>query len=397
MEKALPRFESALRLDSDNLVAKLNAEYNKQFQEGKRGAVGMFKPVEELFGRYRTWDRAVAEFGPYDEPSMIYGQAYLFLRNRQFRQAAKYFERMRTLFRDDVASRLWLGNLHLMYGQPKEALAIVHEIRSLPNISGIEVTNGADLLSVEAGAYFAKNEPSAAMDVIATQLERHTNNMQVTAAAIKLYSDNGRRTNAYAILEKQLKTRPDDPLLLINKGVLLIGETNYSEAIRIFDHVVSIHTNVPTALLYRAITYIKMGDLNKAKQDYEAIVQTYPNLREALFGLHDIAFEQNQKMAALEYGKRYLSNAIPAVPETKLVVSRVRSLEYEITGKGSRNQKLSLPHPESGDHACHARYHPVDRRRCAGKYDRPLCWGCTNGVRFRSNSSPAPPPVPKVH
>jgi tetratricopeptide (TPR) repeat protein len=338
-EYAVARLELALKLNPENVAAKANLKYNTNFRAGNPGTLDLSKPIDELFSNYRTWDQAVRDNGPIDDPNIVCGQAYFFLRNRNFRQAAQYFDRLRKLFPTDVLSRLWLANLDLSYKHPDEALEMINEIRTLQNGAAIEVTNAVDLLSIEASAYFEKNETAKAMSVIESQLKRHTNNSQVIVAAVKLYSDNGRLADAYALLDQHIKRSPDDPLLLINKGVLLMGETNYNEAIQLFGQVLSIYTNMPTARLYRAIAYVKTGEIKKAKEDYELILQNNPNLREALFGLHNISFDEKDYATALEYGKRYLSNAIPIAPETKLVWTRVKTLQDEAPEKGNLKDK----------------------------------------------------------
>lgn len=326
-ELATPRFDLALRLNPENVVAEINLAYNKEFLAGRKGDVRWNKTFEDSFGKYRSWEQVLAENGPYDEPSLNYAQGYVLLQGRLYRQAAQCFDRVRTLSDTNLTSRLWLAQLHLMAKLPDKALALTQEIRDHAERFALTSTNFNEVFSLEASAHFARNEPEKATQLIETAVANDPTNVFVLAIATRIYNDHGRYSNAQAILDRQLKLTPEDPTTLINKAVVYIHANANDEAIPTLTHVLTLQPTNYIAMLYRAIANLRSDKLDAARQDYETLQRQFTNSYQVYFGLGELAYRRKETNAAIRHYESYLTNALPNSPESQLVITRLKELK----------------------------------------------------------------------
>lgn len=328
-DKAAPRFELAQRLNPDNVVAKINLQYNEDFRAGRLGSVAWDRGIEESFGKYRTWEQVLGENGPYDEPTLSYAQGYRFMQGGLYRQAAQCFDRVRALATNDLTSRLWLAQLNLMAGLPDQALTLTKEIRANPKAFALTSTNRNDLLALDASAYFAKNQPDQAVETIEGELKRQPKDTLLLATAARLYTDRGLYSNAHGVLDRHLKITPNDPLPLINKGVVHVRAKEYKEGIEVFTRLLATQTNNSLARFNRAIAYLQSDMLDAAQKDYELLQREFPESFQVYFGLGEIAYRRKDTNAAIRYYESYLSNSAPTTAEAQTVINRLKELKGE--------------------------------------------------------------------
>ncbi len=327
--QAAKHFALARELNPDNVVAQINLDFNKKFQSGEPIAVEIDKSLEEQFGKYRSWAEVLTQNGPYDEPSLTYAQGYVFARGNLLRQSAEAFDRVRTFSTNDLASRLWLAQVHLMRGFPDQALALAHEVRACAARTPGASSNLTDLFTLEASAYFLKKEPAIANQIIETNLAVNPGNFLLLAAACKTYADYGQFTNALEITQRMLQAQPTNAATWLNRGCFLVEVSDFDQAIRAFDKVLTLEPNNATALLYRAIANLRADHLDAALKDYEVIQQHYPKLHQAYYGLGEIAYRRKDTNAAIGYYEAYLTNSPPNRTERDLIVNRLRQLRGE--------------------------------------------------------------------
>ena len=72
LEKAAAHFDTALKLNPDNVVAQINLQFNKTLRAGGAAAVDLSKATTDQFGKYRTWSEVMNANGPFDEPSFCF-------------------------------------------------------------------------------------------------------------------------------------------------------------------------------------------------------------------------------------------------------------------------------------------------------------------------------------
>lgn len=338
-EPAAKHFDTAHQLNADNIVAEINLRFNKRFRAGESAPVEITKSVEDQFGKYRTWEEVLTQNGPYDEPSLSYAQGYVFAQGNLLRQAAQSFDRTRALSTNDIGSRLWLAQLHLLRKFPDRTLAFLQEIRDVAKRSPGLATNLTDLFTLEAAAYFTKNEPETAERIIESNLTMNPGNYALLGVACKTYSDNGRYTNALDLTERMLKINPDDTSCLLNRGCFLVELSAYPTAIESFNRLLTIETNNYTAVLYRAIAELRAGQLDEALKDYETVQRHDPKLHQVYYGLGEIAWQRKDTNTAIRHYESYLSNAPPTMAEAKLVGQRIREL------RGQKPEQPDKPAP----------------------------------------------------
>ena len=338
-EKAAQRFEQALQLNPDNVVAQINLDCNRNIRAGNRTPVDLSKAMNKDFlGQYRNWQQVMGINGPYDEPNLSYFQAYVFARGNNLRQAAQFFDRTRALAPDDMGSRLWLAQLHLMAGLPYKAADYTAEIHAKPDVFPIAGTNAISVMALDASILFAKKEPEKAIALIDSATSREPTNSLLGTAAAQIYAQHGHFDRAHAILDRQLQITPTDAVAQFNKAIIYATSTNYTEAIRLLDHLVTVHTNASLARLKRGDVYFQMGSPDKARNDYEAVLQQFPDSQEAALNLHELSFRDRDTNAALRYAAIYLSNAIPGSAQSQFIRTRV----HELGGNLSPGEKSGM-------------------------------------------------------
>lgn len=328
-EHAAKHFAFARELNPENIVAEINLDFNRSFRSGRPASVEIAKSLEEKFGKYRSWEEVLTQNGPYDEPSLTYAQGFVFAQGNLTRQAAQEFERVRALSTNDLASRLWLAQLNLNRNLPDQALALATEVRECARRIPGGLTNITDLFTLEATAYFVKQDPEKATAIIEDNLKANPDNFPLLAAACKTYADNGRYTNALDLTDRMLALDPQNSAGWLNRGSFLVELNNYPEAITAFDRALALQTNNPTARLYRAIANLRSDQLEAAQADYETVQREYPQAFQICYGLGEIAWRRKDTNAALRHYESYLSNAPPQLAEFKFVANRVRELRGE--------------------------------------------------------------------
>ncbi len=326
-DKAAPHFELAQILNPDNVVAKINLQYNHDFRAGRLGTVAWDQGIEQSFGKYRTWEQVLGENGPYDEPTLSYAQGYRFMQGGLYRQAAQCFDRVRALATNDLTSRLWLAQLNLMAGLPDQALTLTKEIRADPKAFALTSTNRNDLLALDAAAYFARHETNQAVAIIEGELQRQPKDTLLLATAARLYTDRGLYSNAHVTLDRHLKITPNDPVTLINKGVVHVRAKEYEAGIELFTRLLATQTNNSLARFNRAIAYLQSNMLDAAQKDYELLQREFPESFQIYFGLGEIAYRRQDTNAAIRYYESYLSNSAPTTAEAQTVINRLKELK----------------------------------------------------------------------
>ena len=326
LEKAAGYFELALKINPENVAARANLAYNKKFRAGQREQVAMPKTVEDSFGKYNNWDQALGQNGPYDEPNLSYAQGYAFIQRNLYRQAAQAFERVHAFAPEDLPTRLWLSQLNLLARKPDRTLELTRDILEHPERFDVSAVNRADTLCLQAKAYFLRREPERAEALLETAIQASPTDSFLLISAFRVYSEQGRYSNALVNLDRHLKLNPDNPDSLLNKGYVYIQLNAFDDAIRTMTQLLTI-TNRPEAVLNRAIAYLRSEQLEAAQKDYETLQRQYPAAHQLYFGLGDIAYRRHDTNTAIRHYLSYLSNSIPGSAETRSIETRLQELK----------------------------------------------------------------------
>jgi len=320
-------FARALELNPQNLVAQVNAEYNRSLLAGRPTRVTLTGPVEDQFRMYRNWDQVIGENGPFDEPTFCYEQGRVFAQGGLLRQALVEFERVRQLVPDDLPSRLWLAHLYLTVRQPTRALEVVREVTSQPARFGLTLTNQIELLGLEATARFASGQREQAHELLARAVGTGPTNHYLLAVCAQVYLRAGEWARAIELFDRQLQVLPGDTDAMMNKGYACLQAGRYDEAVAVLDQLLRVQTNNHPAMLNRAIAHLRRGALDEAWRDYQYLAGLYPQAYQVQYGLGEIAWQRRDTNAAIQHYEAYLASAPQQTAEASNVVARLRLLK----------------------------------------------------------------------
>jgi tetratricopeptide (TPR) repeat protein len=351
LTNAQAHFEAALELKPDNLVAQINLECNKKLRAGQhKTSVQVSKSIEDEFiNKYRKLEEALSENGPFDEPSFCYEQGRVFVGNSLFRQAAAQFDRVIALAPENLIARIWLSQLYVLSAMPKQALELLREVASQPELAEAARTNRAELLFVETAAHLAREDLRGAEAAVRTSLQRYPNDEGLLAIATQVfmkyggYFDSllgsgadtnvcismkqGCYSNALNAIEQELVLSPGNTNALVNKGFACLQVGAFEQAIApLTKALVLDSTNYP-AMLNRAIAYLRTDKLDAAQSDYEVLQKAFPTAFQINFGLAEIAWRRKDTNAAIRNYVLYRANAPTNTVEAQLVNERLRELQ----------------------------------------------------------------------
>lgn len=334
LEAAEKQFALAVQLNPNNVVAATNLAFNLDFRAGKPTIVDMPRSIEDRFGSgFSSWDAVLGQNGPYDEPNFCYAQGFRFNQLGLVRQAAAAFERVQSFAPNDIASRLWLGQLNLLSRNPDRTLALTREITSDPQRFHASATNQVDAVCMQSRALLQRRETDAAIALLENAVTASPTNQYLLANVTTVYSEHGLFTNALKIIEHQLRLNPSDPAPLLNKGFVHIQLNDYPQAILAMTHLLTVRTNDANALLNRAIAYLRNDQFDLARADYQTLKTNYPKAHQIDFGLGEIAYRRHETNEAIQAYQSYLSNAAAGGAEAKFVEQRLAELRGGATPK----------------------------------------------------------------
>ena len=82
-----------------------------------------------------------------------------------------------------------------------------------------------------------------------------------------------------------------------------------------------------SALLDRAIAYLRSGQLEAAQHDYESLQKSFPTSWQVYYGLGEIAYQKKDTNAAVRSYQLYLTNSPPGNTETNFIIARLKELK----------------------------------------------------------------------
>ncbi len=328
LEKAAARFKLAQNGNPDNVVAQYNLEFNQTLREGRTPPVDLTRITSERFGKYRDWNEALNINGPFDDPSFCFQDGLILVQNTFMRQAADALTRVRQLEPDFLPARLLLAQIYIFNRLPDRALDALDGPLRQPRKFGLAETNSTELNILAAGAYFQKNDNARGVQLLETEITRHPDNNALLNAAAKAYTLRGLFTNALQIVNLKLKTSPDDPAWLFNRGYLQIQLKNYDAAITDLNRVLLQQSTNMQALYFRASAYLADDNLTAARADYETLQRSYTNSFQVAHDLGEIAWRTHDTNEAVRNYAIYLANANTNTTEATNTIERLKSLKH---------------------------------------------------------------------
>jgi tetratricopeptide (TPR) repeat protein len=326
-------FDHAQQLNSENVASRVNLAYNRSYVKGQREPITLSKDVEEMFGRYRTWEQVLRNNGPYEEPGLCYSQGEAFQSGNNYRQAAQQFGRALDLFPGHAPAALALANLYVVNRMPDQALPLLNQIQELQSFAN-QPTNLPSLTMVESAAHLLKEDEQRATAVVESALLKAKDQPGTAALILEVAVNSFVRynalTSAVPFVEKWLSLAPENGAALAYQGYLAVQLGQYDQAVPALTRALTVQTNdvewTRTIRYNRALAQLRTGDYKAAREDYETLLKQNVTTPPVHYGLAEAALNQNDTNTAIRHFQAFLEAVPPDSEEAMEIHQRLREL-----------------------------------------------------------------------
>lgn len=328
LEEAGQAFAASFALNSNNVVAQINFQFNSSLRKGETRAVQPDEQLGKKLGQYRNWQTALSWNGPFDEPNFLLQLGEGFGRGGNLRQSAQFFQRALELTPNNLAAKVGLAKTYIELQRPEESLKLIQQLRDDPTTLMLNTNALFEILRVETLSHVAKSDFPAAEKLLQDSIAKNPKDPARLELMTQIYLATGQFTNALDNVNRQLQLSPQNTNGLFVKSVLLMQLGDFTNAIVILNQVIKLQPENKHALLNRAIAHLQSGKLDAAKRDYESLASSMPKTAfQVYYGLAQVAEKKNDKSEALENYRIYLKHAPSTTPEFQAVQKRVKELE----------------------------------------------------------------------
>ncbi len=273
-------FAGAYELNTNNVPARVNSSFNKILQAGRVERLDTGKTLEERFGGYRSWDKLLAENGPFDEPEFCQYLGANLLSQTQFRQAALQFAR--TIHFEPTNSVARISYVKSLSGGNwlNQAMAELDKIATdFPQLSDAEKV---EMANVRASLYFKQNDFATAEKTLKAAQEALPEQGALAESLYELYRAAGQYTNALATINRQLEKTPTNVVIHMQKAELQLGHGDFEGTHQTLDKVLSINPKLVSAQVYHAFVYMQEGKYDRAWTTVDKVLQEDSDNTQAL-------------------------------------------------------------------------------------------------------------------
>ena len=282
--------------------------------------------LPDQLSRRGALNQVLVEYGPFDEPTYCYRLGLGFAAGEMFRQAVQQLERVKALVPGDLSVRLLLGDWYGRSGNAGRALQIAAEIRADPYLQPLDPTNAVEVAFLEARACLSVTNRLTAQGIIDALLFAHPGDSLVAVRAASTFAAYGDYPDAFRIIDRLLELAPNDPAALAEKGSLCVLRGDFSNAIPPLTISLSL-TNNYAARLTRAFAYMQSGRLDEAEADYNALLNTFPNIYQTYNWLGELALRRKDTNTAIRHFEQFLAKGGPDSREARVVAARLKTLQ----------------------------------------------------------------------
>ena len=322
------RFEQALVLNTNNLLAAVNLECNTNLQAGGKFNLARVGELEARFRDLAQLTPIINGYGRADEPALC----YLLGRYCQMaglpRQAVQQLERAKALAPAELPPDFALAEIFSRYRQDDKVFAIVKRLRtSLSVFPTNELEQAAievDLL--EAKTWMSQTNATSARRILQSILARHPADPAAAGLVLSAYMNFGDFTNALQLVTSQLAREPDNTEWMNIQAGILIQMNQAANAITVLNRALAA-TNTPTLRLNLALAYLKDTNLPAAAAEYHQLEADPPDVFIVHFGLANIAEQQHDTNLAIRHLEICLTNAPARSPRSEEIRAHLAALK----------------------------------------------------------------------
>jgi tetratricopeptide (TPR) repeat protein len=260
--EASKQFELAVALNTNNIPAALNLEYNHARGTPAAKENAQRNLAQDFFGQYRSWDGILSENGPFDVPEFLYFEGQAFLQQFLVRQACDEFKRAGELDPTNAIPKLSLIGA-LIHGKwLDEAHKHVAELEAATNITS--KAQKLDLISMQAAIYFGRQETNRAEQTLRAAIEMYPKEAGFYESLNELYRASGQWSKAVEILNPLVTQMPTNAMLRMQRADLAFNAGDTNMAIADLDAALQVDPSLVDASLFRVFIAIQQKDFTKA-------------------------------------------------------------------------------------------------------------------------------------
>jgi tetratricopeptide (TPR) repeat protein len=329
LAKAASLFADAQELNTNNVVATINLDFNKLLRAGAPTPVNPGEVSPDRFGKARSWNEVMGDNGPFDQTSFcfVYGSGLMQQAPPLMHQAAVYFNRVYQLAPDNLAARLYLAQIYILGRLPENAMAYLREPLAQPARFALTDYNSTELNVLAACVYFQKGKDAEGAALLEKEIARHPDDETLLMVSAQVFNMRGLYTNALDVINRKLARTPDDPVWLDGKAIVCVQLGNYSEAVTALNRYLEMQTNDPSAYYYRGFANLKSDHLEAAYADFHHLQAVYTNNFQVAYGLGEIAWRHHDTNEAVRNFRIFVANAPTNTVELKSVRERLTQLD----------------------------------------------------------------------
>lgn len=164
----------------------------------------------------------------------------------------------------------------------------------------------SELKKLEVQSYLRRGEVASAIDVLGEWLAEDPNNRDACLLLVKLKMKKGNFVEAGRLLDMLETREPNSLPITVARIEFLVSQGKSDEALLICDEVVK-NLNNASAYILRARTFVTLGEMDKAKEDFEKAVTVEPDNIGALLVKSDFYRSIGQLKKAVADIQRALS------------------------------------------------------------------------------------------
>jgi tetratricopeptide (TPR) repeat protein len=349
LKEARDQFTEAVRLNTNNIIARINLQYNERLQQGDRRPIDSGAQLYEAMRRSRGLGFVLKQNGPPDEPGMDLAFGIAMAEGGLPGQAARFFDRRLQLLPGDPEAGLELARCYLALHQPAKTLALVRQLRGATNVSAWELDR------CEASACMASQDYAAAEKILRDALRQHPDDPNRLAALSEFYrarglDELGLHKNAEASREfaqaltninlqlQALSSSTQDAAAGLRLTDCLLRKAEIQTLLQSYDATAATLTKVLQlqpdnylALLNRAAAEIQIKQFQAAKDDFRQVGKLSPaQPYMADFGLADVAAAEKDVPEEIARLQRCVHSAPEDSGVYKAAVQRLAKLQGRV-------------------------------------------------------------------
>ncbi|HUS34903.1 MAG TPA: tetratricopeptide repeat protein [Verrucomicrobiae bacterium] len=296
--EAAKYFELALNLNTNNLPAEHNLDFNRQRAIAATNDAPRHKSEKDFLGPFRSWDQALTENGPFDVPEALFAQGHQFLQQYLVRQACDLFKRSSELAPTNANPKISLASA-LIHGKwLDEAHGVVKELQAATNLT----TRGQklELISMEAAVYFGRQETNRAEAALRDAMEKYPNERSFYDSLTELYTASGQWDKALDLMGRLVSMMPTNTAMRMQRADVALVAGNTNMALADLEQVLKVDPTHVDALLFRSFIAIQQKDYTNATKMVDAILERNDRNPQALTYKGIIHMETREDQKAID-------------------------------------------------------------------------------------------------